>query len=384
MSSRTSDAAVDRRRLLALIAALAVVSTGAAAAFAAAQTGYAVEIDGAVDVPHTTYEAEGEMVEVTEVGRAELGGTLEFAVDAPSGEYYTVRVVNGEQDAVDVRSGFGSETFDISLDNYQVGTYVVVVTNESGDEREVYAAEPFVVQGYDVTQNVPDSVDSDGTFTVDVTISPRDDPPAFESVNVAVGDDSTRIVAEADRVNETTYRATVDAGQFEDGEYTVVSGVRGDLAFDDTAREYYGISDSTTVRVGSDSGTATATATDSGGSGGDSGTGSTTGTATTEAPTSNATATASDTTATATTDTPGSETTTPGPTVGPTTTAPPATTSPTDGDTATPSSDDESGGDGDDSGDSGGSTETTGALVHPLGLALLVAVGLVALRRREP
>ncbi|WP_348608918.1 hypothetical protein [Halobaculum rarum] len=390
MSSRGIVAAVDRRRVLALIVAIAVVATGAAATFAAAQTGYALEIDGAVDIPDTTYEVDGETVEVTEIGREAPGGTLTFDVEAPSGEYYVARIVDGEGDVRKIYSARGSESFEAELD-YSVGTYAVVVTNESGDDREVYAAEPFVIQGYDVTQDVAASVDSDGTLTVDVTVEPRDDPPAFESVTVAVGDDSTRVVNEASRVNDTTYRTTIDAGQFADGEYTVVSGVRGDLAFDGTAREYYGISDAATVTVGGDSGTATATATATdtttepgGGSApGGSSTATTTATATstagtaTETPTSNGTATAtrtepsSDGTATATADAGGSETvtTTAGPTTGPTTTPPPATSVPSDGGTATADPDD--------------TTETTGALVHPIGLALLLAVGLAALRRHE-
>ncbi|WP_435065489.1 hypothetical protein [Halobaculum sp. EA56] len=246
------------------ILAVAVLMLGAASGTAtlnATDPDYGVSIDGASDVPPVEFESEGTTVEVTQIGHATNQDVLRFDVDAPDGEYYTVRVVNSEQTVVETDAGRGSDSFELSLRYYDVGTYVIAITDESGDQREVLAAEPFVVSGYVVNHSAPSRVDPDGTLRVNVTVDPRGDPPAFTDITVAVGDDDTQVVHNATRVNETTFTATFDMDEFARGEYTVVAGVRGELGFNGTVREFLGVSTSTTVSVAEAKETATPTAT---------------------------------------------------------------------------------------------------------------------------
>ncbi|GAA0220667.1 hypothetical protein [Halobaculum roseum] len=383
------------RRALVLVSVAAVIVAGASVAIAGTNPAYSIAISDddivdLIDVPATTYTAEGETVEVTQFARTGQEGILRYAVEAPSGESYTVKIVDSEGTLVETTAGTGDDTFETYPENYQVGTYVIAVTNESGDQREVNAAEPFVVRGYTVTQDAESTVEPDGTLRVDVTIAPEGSPPEFTSVTVTVGDDSTRVVQNATRINETAYYAEFDAYQFDEGEYTVVSGVRGEVGFDGTAREYYGVSDTSTVEVTSDAGTATATATEdgSGGStGGGSSAGSTTATETATPTTATGTTTAGTPAANETEDPNGTvtptdtatadgstATTTPGPTTGPTTTAANA-----DDTSTTEQTGDKSSERGDD-----GTTETTGALFHPLGFLLVFGISLAALRYHSP
>lgn len=346
-----SDSASTLRRVAVVVTLVTVVLAGASAAFAATNDQYALSIDGSVDIPTTTYSAEGETVEVSQIGRGVPSDDLSFSVDAPAGEYYTVRIVNSEETVVETTAGRGSDTFEIPLQYYDVGTYVIAVTNESGNETQVYAAEPFVVSGYTVTQNAPTSVERDGTFSVDVTIEERDSPPAPTGITVTVGDGDDRVVRDATKVNDSTYVAEFDASEFDTGEYTVVSGVRGEMGFDGSAREYYGISNSDSLTVTTaQTETATPTPNDSTGDGTNGAGGGSSQTATpTATPTPTATATPT-VTSTAT------------PTATPTATSTPTAT-PTETTSVTPTPT-----------GSGESTETTGALVHPLGLGVLAAL----------
>lgn len=373
------------RHLLVLCAVLLVTVTGASVALGTDHPNYGLDIDGGVAVPPVTYSAEGESVEVATIARATSDGTLSFSVDAPAGEYYTVRIVDSEQRVVETDAGRGDESFEVPLRYYDVGTYVIAVTNESGDSREVYAAKPFVVEGYEVTQEADTSVDADGTIRVTATVEERGDPPAFSAVTVTVGNGSFRTVVEAERANATAYVAEIDASPFAPGEYTVVSGVRGGPAFDDTARELFGLSDSATVTVTEESGeagTAGSTATTeppSSGSGSSAGAGATTtasGTGTTVVGTSTLTSTATATATPQSADESTGTTTaagTAGRTSGSTVTEPTGTTTTTNAavtDTATATD------------TIAGTTETTGGLFHALGYALLLTASLVALRRR--
>lgn len=351
------------RRLVTTAMLVAVVFAGVSAGFAATNDQYAVSIDGSVDIPTTTYDAEGETVEVSAIGRGTQSDELTFSVDAPAGEYYTVRIVNSEETVVETKAGRGSDSFAVRLQYYDVGTYVIAVTNESGDQTQVYAAQPFVVSGYTVTQDVPTTVERDETFSVEVTIDERDSPPAPTAITVTVGDGDDRVVRDATKVGDSTYVAEFDASTFEAGEYTVVSGVRGEMGFDGTAREYFGISSAESITVTTaQTATTTATATTtSGGSGGEDGS--------TPTATATATSTATPTATPTATATPSANAT---PTATPTgaTATETATRSVRESGTATPGASDES-------------TETTGGLVQPLGLGLLAAlVALLVVRTR--
>jgi len=322
-----SDRGGDARSALVVAALVAVLVVAAVvpAALAATDPNYSVAIDGTVTVPAVEYTADGETVDVTGIGRYTSQDTLRFSVDAPDGEYYTVRIVDGEQTVVETQAGRGDDDFSVLLRYYDVGTYVVAVTDESGNQRELLAAQPFVVGGYAVEQSVPERVGPDDTFTVTATVEERGNAPSFTDVTVAVGDGSTRVVRNATRVNDTAWTATFDASTFGTGDFTVVTGVRGDPAFDDTTRELLGMSGSGTVsiREATPTPTATATATPTA-----TGTATATATNTTEAnSTATPTATSNDGTSTPTDTTVASTSTTPPPTTGPTTTAAPRTDS---------------------------------------------------------
>lgn len=395
-----SDRGGDARSALVVAAVVAVLVVAAVvpAALAATDPNYSVAIDGAVAVPAVEYTADGETVEVTAIGRYTSQDTLRFSVDAPDGEYYTVRIVDGEQTAVETEAGRGDDEFSVPLRYYDVGTYVVAVTDESGDQRELLAAQPFVVGGYAVEQSVPERVEPDDTFTVTATVEERGSAPSFTDVTVAVGDDSTRVVRNATRVNDTAWSATFDASTFGTGEFTVVTGVRGDPAFDDTTRELLGMSGSGTVSIREATPTPTATATATATTTADStATATATATTTTTPTNSTDTATSSDGTDTPTTTTAAETDTTPPPTTGPTTTAPPetdgnaTTATPIVGTTAAPDSnatagdvttraDTDGSGDGDDE---DGLTATSAPLFGPLGYLLLLVVGLCLLAVRD-
>ncbi|MXR42412.1 hypothetical protein GRX01_13820 [Halobaculum sp. WSA2] len=397
-----SDRGCDGRSSLvvAAVVAVLVVASVVPAALAATDPNYSVAIDGAVAVPAVEYTADGETVEVTDIGRYTSQDTLRFSVDAPDGEYYTVRIVDGDQTAVETEAGRGDDDFSVSLRYYDVGTYVVAVTDESGNQRELLAAQPFVVGGYTVDQSVPERVDPDDTFTVTATVEERGNAPSFTDVTVAVGDDSTRVVRNATRVNDTAWSATFDASTFGTGEFTVVTGVRGDPAFDDTTRELLGMSGSGTVsiRETTPTPTATATATPTATTTATTNTTTTTTNTTTANTTTTETATSSDGTATSTATATAGTSTTPPPTTGPTTTAPGTdadgtTPTPTAGTTVTPDSNATVGdvttradtdGTGDGRSDGDGSTATSAPLFGPLGYLLALVVGLCLLAVHDP
>lgn len=381
----------DTRRWFALCAVFLVAAsaTSASVALGTDHPGYAVDIDGAVAVPSVTYSADGETVEVTAIARATAADTLSFAVDAPAGEYYTVRIVDSEQNAVETTGSWGDDTFRVPLHSYDVGTYVVAVTNASGDTREVYAAAPFVVSGYDVTQETDASVDADGTLHVTATVEVHGDPPAFDTVTVVVGNESHRTEMTAERVNESTYAAEIDASTLAPGEYTVVTGVRGDRAFDGTVRELLGLSADATVTVkdstSTTAGTATAgtpTTTDGASEAGDAGgatvtatprTGSTATVTPVDTATDSTTSTATTTTAADTSD--GANATA--------TTATAGTVAGADGTTEGTPETDAGGVTATPETPAGGTTAATGALFGPLGYVLLLTVSLFTLLARR-
>ena len=106
------------------------------------------------------------------------------------------------------------------------GTYLISLWSEG----ELVAAHPVVVQGYDVSVSVPESVEKGSNTTVTADLSERDLPihSEVESVEIAVGDDDAELQTEMTQLDSGSYSATIDTSELDTKSYRVYVGVRGD------------------------------------------------------------------------------------------------------------------------------------------------------------
>ena len=106
------------------------------------------------------------------------------------------------------------------------GTYLISLWSEG----ELVAAHPVVVQGYDVSVSVPESVEKGSNTTVTADLSERDLPinSDVESVEIAIGDDDAEIQTEMTQSDSGSYSATIDTSELDTNSYRVYVGVRGD------------------------------------------------------------------------------------------------------------------------------------------------------------
>ncbi|POG55581.1 hypothetical protein [Haloferax marisrubri] len=213
----------------ALLLALVLVCSTVAPLTAAQSADYDVDIDDDLDIPDRTISTQWGDQTIEAIGSASEDGSLSVSTDGPSGDSYSIRLVDSQQRLRDNYyvdgGGSASETF--SLNRYDPGTYAIAITN--GTET-VYAVEPFVINGFDVEQTAADRVEADDELLVEVNLSKvsRDveSPPA--GVEVVLGNESTSVRTTATQQTGLNYTATVDVASLSTGDYRLYSAAQTD------------------------------------------------------------------------------------------------------------------------------------------------------------
>jgi hypothetical protein len=294
---------MPRIRALLVVGFVILLLTSAAAG----DDTYDITLDQSVDVPERTLDTDSGEFTISTIGRYADDGTVEATTSGPEDTTYAIRLIDSEERLRQSEYSTGDGSADFALDRFPVGTYAVVITNQS-DAEDVKTVAPFVIYGYTVTQSTPSEVEEDSTLDVELSLtkvdSQVDEPP--EGVEVALGNDSTSLTAEASRTSGLNYTAEIDVGSLSPGEYSLYTGVQRDntvygeqeLIGVDTYSVSVTESTSTETETPEDS-TETATETSQGGAGG------------APAPGGTATATPEGTTAVTETSTPSTETTAP-------------------------------------------------------------------------
>lgn len=184
---------------------------------------HSISIDGSVDIPDQTVSTEFGEATISEVGKEETGNTLAVSADAPANDSYVLRIIDNQQRNLESRSVAGSVDEEFILDRFEPGTYIVAITKNNGDDAE--AVEPFVVEGYRVTQQTADvTKGADITIEIKLTkINNRVGSP--QAVNVTLFKNEEVRTTEAKKVENLQYNATFETDSLSTGEYEFYTGV---------------------------------------------------------------------------------------------------------------------------------------------------------------
>ena len=256
-----------RLRPVLVTAALGVVAVSllltAVTSPVVADTEYEISVEGSVDTPTRTVELEGATYNVSAIGKAESGESIDVTVQAPDPDQdYDVYLYNSDRQIVEGESGEGNDTVTFDLTDLDAGTYVFAV-QERGANQVIH---PFIIKGFDTTIDAPTSATVGDDVTVEVTTDQLSDNATNDRVEVVIAGDEqlTRTTATG---SDDTYTATIDTGGLDPGSYRVYANVRGEeVVFDE--RVIFGVSDAQTLDL------AEAESDDSGNEGGGSGAGS--------------------------------------------------------------------------------------------------------------
>ncbi|SMP13004.1 hypothetical protein [Halobellus salinus] len=207
-----------------------------------ADTEYEISVEGSVDTPTRTVELEGATYNVSAIGKAQSGESIDVSVQAPDPDQdYNVYLYNSDRQIVEGESGEGNDTVTFDLTDLDAGTYVFAV-QERGANQVIH---PFVIKGFDTTIDAPASATVGDDVTVDVTTDRLSDNATNDRVEVVIaGDDQlTRTTATG---SDDTFTATVDTGGLDPGSYRVYANIRGEeVVFDE--RVIFGVSDAQTL-----------------------------------------------------------------------------------------------------------------------------------------
>lgn len=217
---------MPRIRALLVVVLIVLLLTSAAAGDG---DSYEITLDQSIDIPERTLDTDSGEFTVSTMGRYAEDGTIDVTTSGPENTSYVIRLIDSEERIRqnEYRTGDGSAEF--FLDRYPPGTYAIVITNAS-DAEDVKTAKPFVIYGYTVSHTTPDEVEEDSTLEVELSLEQVDgevdNPPA--GVEVALGNDSTSIRAEATRTSGLNYTAELDVSSLSPGEYSLYTGVQRD------------------------------------------------------------------------------------------------------------------------------------------------------------
>lgn len=191
------------------------------AGVSAATSEYDITVEsGEVTVPERTVSVGGQQFTVTSVAPvAPDSARLPVRVSAPAGGNYDVILYNNNPGIEQYQPGFqGSNTTVFGIGNLPAGTYAIVA-----DTREVEAVQPVVIEAYETTLSVPETVPQGERFTADISLSGTTPAPAAVDVVIANASVNERIRATA--VGSGAYTAEIPAG-YAVGEYRVYAAVR--------------------------------------------------------------------------------------------------------------------------------------------------------------
>jgi PGF-CTERM protein len=246
----------NRLVVVAVVAALLVVSVGPAAPSTAAPEDYTLSIDGSIDIPDRTVTVEGSEYDVQAFGRVSPGDTIEVDVSAPAGREYRVNLYNWKIQTEDTDAMTGSGTAVLETDGVPPGTYFVAVVEDG--YQKIF---PVVIEGYDLTLSTTDTVERGSAADVSLSLTPEASTGEPNAVQVVVGNESTAMRVEATRTGSGSYEASVPTDSLSPGTYALYGVVRGDAETDSGDKVTLAVTDKEDVRV-TEATTATATPAD--------------------------------------------------------------------------------------------------------------------------
>lgn len=209
------------------------------AAFSGGAAGYSMSPSGSqevIEVSERQIDSEYGSATISSLSSIRAGDSVAVAVGVGSEEMNpNLQIRDQDNSILKLRSNVtdGSvQTFESSVfvpagqSDITAGTYLISLWSEG----ELVAAHPVVVQGYDVSVSVPESVEKGSNTTVTADLSERDLPinSDVESVEIAIGDDDAEIQTEMTQSDSGSYSATIDTSELDTKSYRVYVGVRGD------------------------------------------------------------------------------------------------------------------------------------------------------------
>jgi hypothetical protein len=235
-------------RIRMLLVVIIILAGGIIGVSAELSAEYSADITDSMDIPAQTVDTEWGEATITEVGKEESEESLEVSTDAPENESYAIRIVDSQERNLEsefVDDGGDVET-SFPLDRYEPGTYVIALTQNSGDT--AVEVEPFVVKGYTLDQSVSDLTKGD-TITVEIELTKINDHTSDpQAVNVTLlGDGAVRSI-EATSTGEDSYQAQFNTDELSTGSYDIYTGVETNDDIYGYA-ELIGLSDSASVTI---------------------------------------------------------------------------------------------------------------------------------------
>ncbi|MGQ4557357.1 hypothetical protein [Halobellus sp. GM3] len=229
----------------------------------AADSEYDITIPGSIETPTREVAVYGSTYEISAIGRAESGDSVDVEVTAPdSDQEYEVYLYNSDQNVVERTrlEGDDTATFDLSDLDLDAGTYVFTV-QEQGSTETIH---PFVIKGYDISVTSPKSATVGAEIEVDVSLYQIDQSATNNRVEVVVAGEDQDTTATASE-NGSRYTATIDTDSLAAGSYRVYANVRGEKEVLGE-KVMFGISDPQSLDL--ESGSTSESTSESGGGGG--------------------------------------------------------------------------------------------------------------------
>ncbi|SEH45719.1 hypothetical protein SAMN05192561_10265 [Halopenitus malekzadehii] len=211
---------------------------------ASADSEYDITIDGSVDTPTREIALEGATYEVSAIGKAAIGSSVNVNVQAPAPDQeYHVYLYNSDRQIIDQNRGNGSGTATFDLSGLSAGTYVFAV-QERGATQVLH---PLVIEGYDTSIQAPESASIGENLTVEVTTQQLQSDVAKDSIDVVIANDNQQIRSTSTGTSGTQ-DISINTENLNTGSYEVYANVRGqNVVFDQ--KEILGISNGHSVEL---------------------------------------------------------------------------------------------------------------------------------------
>jgi len=221
------------RHLVLAVLLAALLAVGASAM---ASSSYDLSVENAVSTPEETVDIEGSSFVIDGVGVVQPGDSIAMQVD--SDVDYRIFLYNQDEER-EYNAGFsadethvemGTDDDDLDTADLEPGTYLLSLEPVGEGRQAVF---PVVIEGYDLTLEHPQSVDTDEPIELTATVEAGTLESTPEAVTVAIwdGDDVTDVTLHDD--GDGAYSSTLEAGSLDSGTYEVYAGVS-----DDSSSEY--------------------------------------------------------------------------------------------------------------------------------------------------
>lgn len=210
-----------------------------------------------IDVSERQVDSEYGSATISSVSSIDSDGSVAVEVGVGSEEINPNLQVRDQANSIlrlrrNVEDG-SSQSFDSSVfipsgqSETTAGTYLISLWSEG----EAVAAHPVVVQGYDISPSIPESVEQGDTATVTADISERNLPINSElaSVEIVVGNERAEIEQEMTRSDSGEYSLELDTDELNADSYNVYIAVRGDAETELGENELLAISEAPDLSV---------------------------------------------------------------------------------------------------------------------------------------